>query len=196
MKNKLSEILLILCILGTLLSLYLYSRFTVDDAFITWRYGKNLVEHGVWDYNKSSIDPTQAYTNPIFAIFSIIPPLMKWDVVLFFKVVSIFVYVSFFVWTIQVTNRNWLMTLIIFGLPATVIHAFSGLETLLFVFLVSVLLVVLHRRQFTTSIVVTLLLFLTRPFSGHRINPEENDITTTQATANTTHHETANIKHR
>jgi hypothetical protein len=57
------------------------------------------------------------------------------------------------------------MTLIIFGLPATVIHAFSGLETMLFVFLVSVLLVVLHRRQFTISIVVTLLLFLTRPES-------------------------------
>jgi len=165
MKNIFSKLLLVIIVLGLFSSLYLYSRFTVDDAFITWRYGKNLVEHGVWDYNNSRIDPTQAYTNPIFAILSIIPPLMKWDVVLFFKIISIITYISFFVWTIKITNRNWLMTLVVFALPATVIHAFSGLETLLFVFLVSALLVVLHRRQFTISIIVTLLLFLTRPES-------------------------------
>ena len=164
-KSVLSKLLLVVIILATLISLYIYSRCHVDDAFITWRYGKNLIEHGVWGYNNSSIDPTQAYTNPIFAILGIIPPLMKWDVVLFFKIVSVIIYVTFLIWTIQVTKKSWHMTLLLFGLPATVIHAFSGLETLLFVFLVSVLLVALHRRQFSLSIVVTLILFLTRPES-------------------------------
>jgi hypothetical protein len=163
MKNKLPKILLTLCILGTLLSLYLYSRFTVDDAFITWRYGKNLVEHGVWDYNKSSIDPTQGYTNPIFAILGIVPPALGWDVVLFFKIISIVIYGLFLKWSLEISKGNWLMVLALFGLPATVIHAFSGLETMLYVFLVSMLLVALHRREFLKSIVLTLILFLTRP---------------------------------
>lgn len=29
-------------------SFWIFSRFTVDDAFISWRYGKNLFENGVW----------------------------------------------------------------------------------------------------------------------------------------------------
>lgn len=64
-------------------SLYVYSRFTVDDAFITWRYGKNLISHGIWNYSPNFVDPTQAYTNPIFAIAGIIPAAFGWDTVLF-----------------------------------------------------------------------------------------------------------------
>ncbi|WP_380053875.1 hypothetical protein ACFE33_12305 [Falsihalocynthiibacter sp. SS001] len=39
----------LLAIVGAkaLVTAYTYARFTVDDAFITWRYGRNLVEFGL-----------------------------------------------------------------------------------------------------------------------------------------------------
>lgn len=146
-------------------SLYIYARFTVDDAFITWRYGKNLVSHGVWNYSPNSIDLTQAYTNPIFALLGVIPPAFGWDVVLFFKCVSLIIYVSFFAWMVKVSSRDWLMVLLFLGLPAAVVHAFGGLETMLYVFLVAALLVALHQRKFYLSAGLGLLLFTTRPES-------------------------------
>lgn len=63
----------------------MFSRFTVDDAFISWRYGKNIFDFGIWNYNPSNFDMTQAYTNPIFAFLSIIPNLFRLDIVLFLR---------------------------------------------------------------------------------------------------------------
>lgn len=41
-KNR--DILLYLLLF---ISFWLFSRFTVDDAFISWRYGKNLITYGI-----------------------------------------------------------------------------------------------------------------------------------------------------
>lgn len=156
---------IILAGLGTLASFFHFSRFTVDDAFITWRYGKNLVEHGIWNYNPSMLDPTQAYTNPIYALLSIIPHLFGWDVVLFFKIFSILLLVTFVFWFARATRGAWFMTLLLVALPATMVHAFGGLETFLFVFLMGALFVSLYEHRLWSSVALTLLLFLTRPES-------------------------------
>jgi hypothetical protein len=148
-----------------IISLYVYARFTVDDAFITWRYGKNLISYGIWNYNPSLLDLTQAYTNPVFALLGIIPAAFGWDVVLFFKLVSVFTYISLFIWMVKISGRNWLMVLLFLGLPATVVHTFSGLETMIYVFLVAALLVALHQKRFFLTIGLGLLLFVTRPES-------------------------------
>jgi len=147
------------------LSFWLFSRFTVDDAFISWRYGKNLVDFGIWNYNPAIFDMTQAYTNPIFAVLSIIPNFFKIDVVLFFKLFAIFTLVVFFYWfTRKAKDKNSLiMTLIFFALPATFVHAFSGLETFLFTALMASLLILLFEERFYSSILISLLLFFTRP---------------------------------
>lgn len=144
------------------ISFYVFSRFTVDDAFITFRYGKNLIDFGIWNYNPSNIDMVQAYTNPIYAVLGIIPNLFNWDVVLFFKLFSILLLVLFSIWFIKKTKKSWLMLLIFISFPATIIHLFSGLETFLYVFLISILLVSLYEENFWTSIIVTIILFFTR----------------------------------
>jgi hypothetical protein len=146
-----------------IISLYLFSRFTVDDAFISWRYGKNLVDFGVWNYNPSTFDLTQAYTNPIYAVLSIVPSLFGWDVVLFFKLVSIALLIVFVGWFGRKTNGSWLMILALVGLPATVLHLFGGLETFLFVFLMAALLIAAYEEKMFRAIVLALLLFVTRP---------------------------------
>ena len=79
----------LLIISGFILSFYFFSRFTVDDAFISWRYGFNLISSGHWNYNPSSLDLTQAYTNPLFAFLSILPAYFNIGVVLFFKILSL-----------------------------------------------------------------------------------------------------------
>lgn len=151
--------------LGLTLSFWLYSRLTIDDAFITWRYGKNLIEYGIWNYNPSSFDPTQAYTNPIFAILSILPAILKLDIVLFFKIFSVINLICFSIWYIQETKGSYLTLIFLLGMPATVTHAFGGLETFLYVSLIGALYVALDKKNKGWSIFLTLCLFLTRPES-------------------------------
>lgn len=146
------------------LSFWLFSRFTVDDAFISWRYGKNLVESGVWGYNPVSFDLTQAYTNFIYAFLSIIPNYLGIDVVLFFKMISLLIITSFGIWYARKTSL-WLCVLFLYAVPATFIHAFSGLETFLFVCLVAMLFIFLLEDKFWRSVICVLILFMTRPES-------------------------------
>lgn len=154
-----------LCLVAASISFWLYSRFTVDDAFITWRYGRNLIDHGIWGYNPTSFDLTQAYTNPIFAALSVIPAALGVNVVMFFKLVSLSLIMAFSSWFIKESKKSWLMLFLLLGLPATVIHASGGLETFLFVGLLSMLFVAMDKNKLPQSIVITLLLFATRPES-------------------------------
>ncbi len=161
----LNRICIFLGIIATSISFWLGSRFTADDAFITWRFGKNLVETGIWNYNPSTLDLTQAYTNPIYAILSITPPLLQIDVVLFFKIVSSVTLISFIIWFLRISKNSVIMLLLLLSLPATMIHVYGGLETFLFVFLLSILLVALDKKQNKIALISTLMLFLTRPES-------------------------------
>ena len=146
------------------ISFWLFSRLTVDDAFITWRYGKNLIEAGVWNYNPALFDLTQAYTNTIYAFLSIVPNMFGIDVVLFFKIASLLILIFFILWLKRKTSPNSLTMLLLFlALPATFIHLFAGLETFLFVAFVTALLINLYEYRLTHSIILGILLLLTRP---------------------------------
>ena len=148
-----------------LVNFWVFSRFTVDDAFITWRYGRNLVEHGVWNYNPSSFDPTQAYTNPIFALLSVIPAFFGFNVVLFFKLLSLLALVAFIVFFLRRRPEANLSLALFFAVPATVIHVFSGLETFLFVALLFLLLLAIKNDEGRLAVAVTSVLLITRPES-------------------------------
>ena len=106
---------------------------------------------------------TQAYTNPIFAVLSIIPGFFKIDVVLFFKLFALLTLTVFFLWFTRKAKNSLIMTLVFFAIPATLIHAFSGLETFLFAALTATLLIFLFEERLYPSILVSLLLFFTRP---------------------------------
>ena len=162
-NSRLHHILALFLSALVFISFWLFSRFTVDDAFISWRYGKNLVDFGIWNYNPAIFDMTQAYTNPIFAALSIIPNFLKIDVVLFFKFFALLTLTTFFYWFTRKAKNGLIMALIFFALPATFIHAFSGLETFLFVALMAALLILLFEEKFYPSVLITLLLFFTRP---------------------------------
>jgi hypothetical protein len=148
-----------------LVDFWLFARFTVDDAFITWRYGQNLIEHGVWNYNPTGFDPTQSYTNPIYALLSIIPAALGINVVLFFKLLSLCIFGYFTYWFLKRRPDSAVFLGLFYAVPATAIHLFSGLETFLFVALVCQLFIYVKEHSYRATLVVASLLFVTRPES-------------------------------
>ena len=159
---------LALLILGAagLFNLWVYARFTVDDAFITWRYGRSLIEAGIWAYNPGGEDPTQAYTNPIFALASIPPAYLGWDMVLSFKLISLGIAAALGVALWRLAGDKGVMALalaLLLAVPATVAHAVSGLETVLYGGALALWFVAFERRAWRALLGLTLLLALTRP---------------------------------
>lgn len=145
---------------------YVFSRFTVDDAFITWRYGQNLVEYGVWGYNPVEFDVTQAYTNPLYAALSVIPAYFGMDAVLFFKVFGILI-LAFFIlsFTKSICNRTIGLSAIafLFASPSLTIHTFSGLETFAYAAFLGLALIGIERQKYIRSTLYIVLAVLCRP---------------------------------
>lgn len=147
----------------------LFIHFTVDDAFITFRYGKNLVEYGIWNFNLNTDEKVEAYTNFLYAFLSIIPHLLKISPIIFFKCIS-FLILFRFVWLIRKYALDkfsyYICLLFIFVNPVFILHLFSGLETPLFaLFLFEALLSVIYYNSDSSPKLYTLLLLLplTRP---------------------------------
>jgi hypothetical protein len=157
------DFVIISLVISSIVSFWAFARFTVDDAFISWRFGKNLVDAGIWNYNPSTFDMTQSYTSPLFAILSIIPNYLSIDVVLFFKIISLLITIIFFFWFDKKVKNNLIMILIFLTLPATMIHIFAGLETFVFVILISMLLIYLYENKLSSTIIISMILMLTRP---------------------------------
>jgi hypothetical protein len=158
-------IMKIILAVGVIINFWVFARFTVDDAFITWRYGKNFVLHGIWNYNPSSFDMTQAYTNPIYAFLSIIPAYLRIDTVFFFKIISLIIVFLFAFYYTRKVKQGIIILLAAFVLPQTMIHVFSGIETFLFIALLTVLLISIYEESLYSTIVTSAFLFYTRPES-------------------------------
>ena len=160
------KLALILFGVMAMINLWVFGRFTVDDAFITWRYGQNLVEVGVWAFNRDGIDVTQAYTNPVFAALSILPALMGWDMVLTFKLVSLAIAAGLVALLAREATDRARLALILLALaavPATIAHTVSGLETLLYCGALALWFLWAQRGAWRALLGCTLLLCLTRP---------------------------------
>ena len=152
--------------LVVLANLWVFSRFTVDDAFITWRYGRNLIDHGIWGYNASHFDLTQAYTNPVFAVASIIPAATGMDIVLFFKLVSLLTLAVLGVLFLRAAEdrvRMAFVLVLLLAIPAGVAHAFSGLETWVYGGTLALFFVTTQRQAWSAALACAVLLVLTRP---------------------------------
>ncbi|MER7169941.1 hypothetical protein [Streptomyces mesophilus] len=134
---------------GALILAFVFSRFTVDDAFISWRYGQTLAESGVWNWNGPGAPLVEAYTNPLFTGLSVLPALLGLPPELFFKLVAAGLLIAYAL----VVRRLGLprpQTLALYALaalnPVFHIHLFGGLETASFALLVALLFGLVYRR--------------------------------------------------
>ena len=162
------RILFIIAAVSAIFWTVLYLQFTVDDALITFRYGWMLVTHHVWNWNPSG--PRQeAYTSAVYAVLSILPPLLHLPTGMFFKCIGLFCIVAmvFRLGTAVSTQIAFVLGVLLIGLdPWVWVHAYSGLETPLYMLLLLELGLCVERAPTVSPRYVYalfLLLPLTRP---------------------------------
>lgn len=118
-------------------SLLIWRNFTVDDAFIGWRHGLNLIQHGVYAFNPVG-ERVEAATSPSYGLLAAVPVLLGIDVVVFFKLLTLGGVVGFVALATRVAGApgvGTILTLTALAGPIQAIHLWSGLETGLFVLL-------------------------------------------------------------
>ena len=149
----------------------------VDDSFVFFRYGRNLVDFHAWNWNRAGIHE-QAYTSIFYAVLSIVPAILHVDPLVFMKVLGLamMAFLPLRVWQLTASQTKFLAAVLLVSMnPYFAIHAFSGMDTVLFVVLLFELFVALesdaragHVRP--RGMLVALLLPLVRPegmaFSG------------------------------
>lgn len=145
-------------------------QFTVDDSFITYRYAKNLVAHGIWNWNPTGSTVEEAYTNFLYAILAIIPEFFKISTLVFFKLLGAMslVYIAARLFYLIKNKIIYFASLTFLILnPFFYLHAYSGLETPIFIVLIFELIVFLTLKEKVQNekmfYFILLLLPLTRP---------------------------------
>ena len=152
--------------------------FTVDDAFITFRYSENLAR-GIGPTYNAQLPRIEGYTSFLYVILMSVPHLLRIDAVPAAKVIGIicslvtlavtFLLAFTFLQSVDIRTRILAASLAIFCLaffPFTALHSVAGMDTMLFsMFFVSATFLVFYDRT-SGSIWVALaalLMGLTRP---------------------------------
>ena len=132
------------------LSVQIFS-FTIDDAYITFRYSKNLAAGFGATYNPG-LPPVEGYTTFLWMLLMTLPHFIGVNTATFSKIIGIlltcgtFALVSLLTFTL--TRQFQVKARIFFGafaayllamLPITTVHAVAGMETGLFIFLISLM---------------------------------------------------------
>lgn len=169
-KNH-KTIVVMLAVSSVLLSL-IFLQFTVDDSYITFRYAKNFVEHGVWNWNITG-EKVEAYTNFLYAVLAIIPEALGINTPLFFKFLgaTTILYLSIRLFGLIIEDKIVYLMALAFLLfnPFVYIHAYSGLETPLFIVFLFELVILISLESSITSkneklfLLLLLMLPMTRP---------------------------------
>jgi arabinofuranosyltransferase len=156
--------------------------FTVDDAFITFRYAANLAAGYGPTWNPGG-PPIEGYTTFLWMLLMTIPHLLGIDSVMFSKVIGVLATLGCILVTFRFAQYQTafladegrrivsvLAPLMLVGFPVTAIHAVSGMETALFTLLMTLLLYLVTMyvdgRPNASAIclaLVSLALGLTRP---------------------------------
>ena len=143
-------------------------QFTVDDAFISFRYAKILFTHGIWNWNPSG-PRVESYTSALYTVLAVIPMLLHIPPALFFKAFGTACIAAMVYRVVTEASSRFAMVIgvMVIGLfPTLWLHAFSGLETPLYILLIlEMALCVEHAAdaQYPYVCLLFLLLPLTRP---------------------------------
>jgi len=87
-KRLIKTVLLVCIIISIGFDLY-FIQFITDDAFITFRYSKNLANGYGIVFNKNDNNPVEGYSNFLWVLINCIPILLGIDIVIWVKSFSI-----------------------------------------------------------------------------------------------------------
>ncbi len=146
-----SLILLVLAVFMFLYYLWQFFPFTVDDAFITFRYSRNLADGFGPTFNPGG-PPVEGYTSFTWMILMAIPHLLKLNPVVFSKIAGVIFTLGFLILAFKFTHflcdfldrksrilPASVMVTLLATFYATSAHAVAGMETAMFSFLVLLL---------------------------------------------------------
>jgi len=155
--------------------------FTIDDAYITFRYSKNLAAGFGPTYNPG-LPPVEGYTTFLWMVLMTLPHFAGVNVATFSKIAGVLLTCGTFAMisllTFTLTRDFSVKARLFFGvfaafllamLPITSIHAVAGMETALFTFLIALMIYMVSlglldgSRILVWSPLVGLLIGLTRP---------------------------------
>ncbi|HET9172401.1 MAG TPA: hypothetical protein VFN97_23445 [Actinospica sp.] len=138
----------VLGIVGFIL-VFLLIRFTVDDAFVSWRYGQSLLD-GAWNWNPVDKYRVEAYSDPLYTALSVVPAALGLMPEFFFKLVGLGLLAGYLIVVHRQLDvprlQRLLLTAFAVANPVFFVHAFSGLETASFALLLAALFGLLYAR--------------------------------------------------
>ncbi len=139
-------------------------RWVCDDAFISFRYAKNMVSgHGLV-FNTGEY--VEGYTNFLWTLLMTIPIYFNWDVVIFSYVLSL---LFFFIgsigmgWSPKDQSIQWFSFLTWVSIYHVSVFATSGLETSLFLCLIIWIYRFVEAEKKSLFLICAVLICLTRP---------------------------------
>lgn len=170
-KENIQQYGMVLVILLSLfLGILIFFQVYIDDAFIFFKYGYNLVHHGIWSWSTEG-KPVEAYTSFVYAILSIFPYLLHIQPHIFIKFVglSFLLLMLYRIYVKTASKKTALFAILIVVTNWQVyVHAFSGLETILWCWLLLETFFILKSSNISTRQQwwlwgICLLMTLTRP---------------------------------
>lgn len=134
-------------------------HYTVDDAFITFRYAENIVRG--WGITFNQAPPrAEGYTSILWTSIMVLPHLMGIDAVLFSKILGVFLIISticvmtygIFMVPEKGLNKNRVLSaaftsILFLTFPYGPVHTVSGMETALAAFLYTLIAVLFLKAQ-------------------------------------------------
>lgn len=147
-----------------------YGKFVLDDPFITFRYGYNLVHHGQFTFNLD--EPVLATTTPVYALLMTLVEWLRLPVVPASMLLNLFCEIGLLYVLGQIVKellpQRLALAYIVAGLltitnRAMSIASNSGMETPLFVLLNMLTLLYVMRGRYIPAAVVGSVATLTRP---------------------------------
>jgi hypothetical protein len=161
---------LLLIVLFSVAGTFLFVQVVMDDAYIPFRYGYNLVNYGIWNYYPNTENLVEAYTTFSYAALSVLPPLLHIHPYVVFKLAGCLLFCGIIALLYKSTADRKIALLAILIFTAnwqTYVHTYSGLETLLWCFLLLKVFFItrdaVHPKQQILLWIICLLLPLTRP---------------------------------
>ncbi|MCK5126021.1 MAG: hypothetical protein KAR42_07180 [candidate division Zixibacteria bacterium] len=145
-SNRIKTLAVIFHVITIVIGFFIAWDFIADDSFITFRYSKHLGEGNGIVFNATDIDPVEGYTNFLWMIVMAVPHALGWNPVLFSKIVGFFNFagcaLTLFLYARYKTKDGYfgyLAVLPLLILPSTYFHTVSGMETLLYSFMLLLL---------------------------------------------------------
>lgn len=174
--STLPAILVVISLLYSVFVFFVFPKWVVDDAFITFRYAENLAQHGELTWNVGE-DPIEGYTGVALPVllsglikagFDPIPASHTVGVLAFFVGwLALFLVLK----KVKIYPLIRGLTLLLYStIPILFTHSLSGLETMLFLSTMLVSFYLFLKRSSVAFLVSLLLVSLVRPegvlFSG------------------------------